>query len=269
MFRFNRGKSYRMEQTFSRKLGIMRLMISIITQVNSQIPEFLLEDPFFSATELGSESLYLFVDENRLSLMTPTIREEKLRPFSIDFIGPFKYHQKQNYSLKKEPLAKAIGSFKDTPLVWDITCGTGSDALLFLFFGAKVVAFERNKVMWALLKDALERAKNDPEIGHHFQERFTLIKGDPRDTELSETPKALYYDPMYPQVKRKALPRKEMRVIREIVGDDSDFEETIKWAKGISASRFIVKRPLKSSPLNEKPGHIYEGKSTRYDVYFS
>ncbi|TDJ07442.1 MAG: hypothetical protein E2O68_03535 [Deltaproteobacteria bacterium] len=249
-------------------MGIMRQMVSIITTSNCSIPGFLLEDPFFSpAEEVGAKSLYLFLKDDRLSLMTPTIREEKLNPLSLDFIGPFKYHQKQNYSFKKEPLAKALG--QNSHLVWDITCGTGSDATLMLFFGLQVVAFERNKIMWALLRDALDRAMQDPEIGHHFRDRFTLIKGDPRVNSPAERPSAVYYDPMYPEGKRKALPKKEMRVIREVVGDDLDFNETILWAKGIPTSRFIVKRSLKAPPLNERPGHIYEGKSTRYDVYFS
>ncbi|RLA64402.1 MAG: hypothetical protein DRQ88_11090, partial [Epsilonproteobacteria bacterium] len=143
-----------------------------------------------------------------------------------------------------------------------------SDSLLLLSFGAKVVAFERNKIMWALLQDALERAQKDQELGHLFKERFTLIKGDPRDHVFDQRPLAVYYDPMYPEGNRKALPRKEMRIIREVVGDDPDFKETVTWAQGIPRSRFIIKRPIKAPDLDEKPGHIYQGKSTRYDVYF-
>jgi len=243
-------------------------MVSIFSD---PIPKYLMEDSQFSqVSSVENEALYLYFYQGRLALMTPTIKEEKLRPFFLDFIGPFKYHQGQNYSLKKEPLAKAVGgNFQENPLIWDITCGTGSDSTLLLFFGAKIVAFERNPIMWALLRDALDRAQKDPEFGQIFRERFTLIKGDPRNYPSQEGPHAIYYDPMYPEIGRKALQKKEMRVIREVVGDDLDFNDIFDWAKGVSKSRFIVKRPTKSPLLETPPGHTYKGKSTRYDVYFS
>ena len=75
---------------------------------------------------------------------------------------------------------------------------------------------------------------------------------------------------MYPEKtgsKKSALPRKEMRIFKEVVGEDLDSDEFLKWALKTAKERVVVKRSLSAPVLMEKPTASYEGKSTRYDMY--
>lgn len=183
----------------------------------------------------------------------------ELGKMSFDFEELMKYHQRQNYALSKEPLAKALAirGSGEKRVIWDTTCGTGKDSLLISHFGAKLTSFERNPAVFLLLKDALRR----------FPVDFHLEFGDARDLSLSERPEVIYYDPMYPAKKKSALARKEMRIFKEIVGDDPDSKEFLEWALKTATERVVVKRPLEAVPIIEKPTASYTGKSTRYDMY--
>lgn len=92
------------------------------------------------------------------------------------------------------------------------------------------------------------------------------------ETSFIETnrPDVIYYDPMYPEKlgsKKSALPRKEMQIFKQIVGEDHDSFEFISWAKSIAKERVVVKRSLAAKPIMPNPTASYEGKSTRYDMY--
>lgn len=195
-----------------------------------------------------------------------SFHSSELGEMSFNFEELYQYHERQHYALTKEPLAKALAikgsSDKEASkrIVWDTTCGTGKDTLLIHFFGAKVVAFERNPVVYLLLKDALRRFPlADVE----------LIYADASKMLESSflRPDVIYYDPMYPAKKKSALPRKEMRIFKELVGEDLDSGEFLEWALKVSKDRVVVKRPLEASPVKEKPSASYTGKSTRYDMY--
>ncbi len=179
-------------------------------------------------------------------------------PMSFDFKELMLYHQRQKYALTKEPLYRALGlKGQNKALVWDATCGSGKDSILIHHFGAKLVSFERNPLIFLLLQDALRRFPLDFEL--HFKE----AKFHPELTP----PDVLYFDPMYPSKKKSALPRKEMLIFKEIVGLDLDANEFLDWAMTKALERVVVKRPLEASPLKEKPTASYFGKSTRYDMY--
>ncbi|MBY0413673.1 MAG: class I SAM-dependent methyltransferase, partial [Bdellovibrionales bacterium] len=135
--------------------------------------------------------------------------------------------------------------------------GTGKDSLLIFYFGAKLTSFERNPAVYLLLKDALQR----------YPLEFNLVYGDASKIEYSERPEVIYYDPMYPTKKKSALPRKEMRIFKEMVGEDLDSKKFLEWALQTATERVVVKRPLEAGPLIEKPTASYSGKSTRYDMY--
>jgi 16S rRNA (guanine1516-N2)-methyltransferase len=189
----------------------------------------------------------------------------ELGKMSFDLEELSSYHQRQHYAISKEPLAKALGikgrndSQQEKLSIWDTTCGTGKDTTLIYHFGAKITAFERNPVVYLLLQDALRRFPMD----------LTLNFGDASRLNVSENmrPQVIYYDPMYPSKKKSALPRKEMRIFKEIVGDDPDSKEFLEWALKTAAQRVVVKRPLEADPILPKPTASYEGKSTRYDMY--
>ena len=77
----------------------------------------------------------------------------------------------------------------------------------------------------------------------------------------------IYYDPMYPSKKKSALPRKEMRIFKEIVGEDRDSDLFFNWAIKTATDRVVIKRPLDAPFIGREPHASYKGKSTRYDMY--
>lgn len=175
------------------------------------------------------------------------------------------YHQRQHYAISKEPLAKALGikgrndQDQTKKRIWDTTCGTGKDATLIQHFGAELTAFERHPAVYLLLMDALRR----------FPLAMTLKFGDASQLSFlpEERPDVIYYDPMYPAKKKSALPRKEMRIFKEMVGEDHDSDQFIEWALKTAKERVVVKRPLEADPIKKNPAASYTGKSTRYDMY--
>lgn len=198
---------------------------------------------------------YLYFSEGKLHF-----HSNELGEMSFDFEELYRYHQRQNYALSKEPLAKALAikGSGEKRVIWDATCGTGKDTLLIHHFGAKLTSFERNPAIYLLLKDALRRYPLD----------FNLVFADASTLPApTERPEVIYYDPMYPAKKKSALARKEMRIFKEIVGEDNDSKAFLEWAMRTATERVVIKRPLEAEPVREKPTASYTGKSTRYDMY--
>ena len=63
------------------------------------------------------------------------------------------------------------------PVVVDATAGLGEDSLLLAAVGCEVTLCERDTVIAALLRDALERAANVPELSEAVG-RMRLVEGD-------------------------------------------------------------------------------------------
>lgn len=197
---------------------------------------------------------YLFFEDDTLKF-----HSSELGVMCFDFKEYKDYHNKCNYSISKEPLAKAlmIKGNDNSRVIWDTTCGTGKDSVLIQHFGSKVISFERNLNVYLLLQDAKRR----------FDLGFEIFFGDARNYAHLERPDVIYYDPMYPSKKKSALPRKEMRIFKEIVGDDPDSVEFLTWAKTFAKDRVVVKRPLEAQAIEGTPTASYKGKSTKYDMY--
>lgn len=190
----------------------------------------------------------------------------ELGNMSFDFEEIYSYHQRQKYAISKEPLAKALGIKGEMkPVIWDATCGTGKDSLLINYFGGVLTSFERNPAIYLLLADALRR----------YPLNFKLVFADASRlyqelAAIELRPDVIYYDPMFPDKtgsKKSALPRKEMRIFKEMVGDDLDSQEFLEWALKTAKSRVVVKRALNAPPIKASPSASYVGKSTRYDMY--
>ncbi|MCK5360915.1 MAG: class I SAM-dependent methyltransferase, partial [Gammaproteobacteria bacterium] len=78
----------------------------------------------------------------------------------------------------------------------------------------------------------------------------------------------IFMDPMFPpKRKRSALPPKSVRILRDLVGDDSDDEELLRVARCYAKRRVVVKRPLHAAPLAADHVALHEGKVVRYEVY--
>jgi len=200
--------------------------------------------------ELSAEGLRLVDAQKRL--------------LEIDFIKDHLNYQRRGLRGKNELLAKALGYVKGVRRVLDLSAGMGIDAVFMTQLGFKVTSVERSKLLYVLLNEALSRA---PEL----QLKLQFVSADSyeylRAAESSREIDAIFFDPMYPHKKKTALPKQEMVVFRELVGNDEDatrvLEEALKWP----VSRIVVKRPLGAEELLPGVRHAFEGKVVRYDVY--
>jgi 16S rRNA (guanine1516-N2)-methyltransferase len=163
-------------------------------------------------------------------------------------------------------IAKAVGAGAS---VIDATAGLGQDAFVMALYGCEVRMLERSPVIYALLRDGLERAKADSDIAAIIS-KLSLQLADAKTFLLTlpgvERPEAVYLDPMYPESGKTAAKRKEMRLFREVVGDDTDVQELFEAGLEAAKKRIVIKRPIKAPEL-AKPNFVLSGTTTRFDVY--
>lgn len=184
--------------------------------------------------------------------------------FSFSLVDQYSFHQKKKYSLKSEPLARALGTkYLQDLLVLDATCGTGRDLCLMLSFGVqKLTAYERHPLVYCLLKyqwQQLQELLPKRELELKFGSVEALE--DPSST-------LIYFDPMYPEKKKKSsLSRKEMEYFKILVGEDGDAEDFLGHLFSLKPKRLVAKRPLKASAWKIKATDSFSGKSTRYDLF--
>jgi 16S rRNA (guanine1516-N2)-methyltransferase len=134
--------------------------------------------------------------------------------------------------------------------------------------GKNQLMCERSPVIYQLLQDGLHRAKKEA----WFQRlNLKLIQANAIDYLQSRQafiPDVIYIDPMFPEKTKTALVKKEMRALREVVGDDVDSEKLLNAALAMAKKRVVVKRAKLAPTLTEKkPTIVYMGKSSRFDVY--
>ncbi len=192
----------------------------------------------------------------------------------IDFIGGKSAHRRHFGGGRGQPLAKAIGlKHGKTPDVIDATAGLGRDAFVLASLGCSVRLVERSPIISVLLQDAFERALVDNEVAP-IASRMQLIQMDARAFLLALAgdawPDVVYLDPMYPHRNKSALVKKEMRIFRQLVGDDTDGAELLIAARAIALNRVVVKRPAKAPRLgDQQPTMVIKSPNTRYDVYLT
>ena len=195
-------------------------------------------------------------------------------PVSIDFTRGKKNHRRQFGGGKGQPMARAIGLKGDeTPSVLDATAGMGTDAFVFATLGCQVQMVERSPIVAALLKDALQRALTDPDIDPEVREivqRMSLVNADAADFLLAQSPQVdvIYLDPMYPDKKKAASAKKEMKVLQQLLGPDLDSERLLAAALKTATKRVVVKRPAKAPTIaGLQPNAEICSPNTRYDIY--
>lgn len=199
--------------------------------------------------------------------MTNKDREDS---FIIDFVGGAVGHRLRSGEGRGQALAKAAGLKNGkTPAIVDATAGLGRDAFLLASLGAEVTLIERSPDMHALLKDAIARADAEGGIYREIVSRMTLLHGDSRVLIPTLSPEVVVIDPMHPPRQNTALVKKEMRVLRELVGADPDQNELMEVALAHAKKRVVLKWPARAEPMPgiRKPSHQLLGKTTRYDVF--
>ena len=164
---------------------------------------------------------------------------------------------------------------KNCPVVLDACAGLGEDAFLLAAAGFRVVMYERNPVMAACLREALEAAQADVKLAE-IAAHMTLIEADSLDVLHTlaegnlETPDVIYLDPMFPARTKSAAVKKKFQIIHEFVPpcSDKDAAELLRASIYVAPSKVVVKRPVKGSYLaGVSPAYSLKGKSVRFDVF--
>ncbi len=200
------------------------------------------------ATALPDAELLLVCTPQRLEL-----RAARMGPVYVDFTA-------RPALTRRQPLARAIG--RQARTVVDATAGFAQDAFLLAGLGLTVTAIERNAVVAALVEDGLRRAAGGARLRIVCAEAATLLP------QLDPAPDVVYLDPMFPPKRKKsAAVRKEMHVLRALVGADTDTQALLAAGLRCARQRVVVKRPDDAPPLAPHPAVSYPGKLVRYDVY--
>lgn len=187
-----------------------------------------------------------------------------------DFVGGPIGHRFRSGGGRGQALPKAIGLKSGiNPFIVDATAGLGRDSFLLASLGSKVTLIERNKKMHKHLSIGLEKAREENDKYRDIIDRMTLIFGDAKEIIPTLSPDIILVDPMHPERKKTALVKKEMRLIRDIVGTDPDAKELLEVALEYAKKRVVLKWPKKADPIQglRKPSHQISGKTTRYDVF--
>ena len=191
----------------------------------------------------------------------------------IDFASATNNYRRLHGGGKGQPIAKAVGIKKyGLPLtVIDATAGLGQDAFVLASLGCKVIMIERSPQVAELLTDALLRGSQTEEIKNIIN-NMQLITGNSveilNNLPASEYPDIVYLDPMFPERTKSALVKKDIRALKELVGEDLDADLLLTAALKVAKRRVVVKRPKIAPYLqNLTPKVSQVGKANRFDIY--
>ena len=167
-------------------------------------------------------------------------------------------------------LAKAVGmkSNKNRTII-DATAGLGYDSFILASIGAKVTLIERSQKMHELLQNGIDEGKSFGGEIEKIINRMELLFGDSKDILPKLTPEVIMIDTMYKDRKKTALVKNNMRLVRDIVGPDSDYIDLLKIALNCATNRVVLKQPRYAEPIKEirKCSHQILGKTIRYDIF--
>jgi len=187
----------------------------------------------------------------------------------VDF-SDAKLNYRANSSIRHQNIAKALGlKGGQRPAVLDATAGLGKDAFLMASLGCEVSLLERSALVHALLADGLTRSGYYGEEIAAILGRMNLHFGDLLEFVTdSKQFDVVYLDPMFPERRKSAKVKKDMALLQQLLGHQSDGAELLDSAKRLAKKRVVVKRAKLSPHLGSgNPDIEFKGSSSRYDVY--
>ena len=206
---------------------------------------------------------HLYLSEVGLSFFHPEARSTN--QFRIDFnSGPTGWRIKR--ANHEKLIKKALGKSERPLNILDCTAGMLQDALLFLSLGHQVTALEQSKILFHLLQDGISRSE-DQVI---FKKLELLHTNACSYAASAENFDVIYFDPMYPPTKKKALSSGQLEYISKILEIECLENNPIKdfeVLQLITARKMIVKRPIKVEPFSLQTNYQVSGKTTRFDIY--
>ncbi len=170
-------------------------------------------------------------------------------------------------ALRGQPLGRAVGA--EIRSAVDATAGLGFDAWALALMGIEVLAWERHASVFALLQDALRRARLDPGMSDAAA-RIRVERADAleRLRALERKPDLVLLDPMYGGERGAAKPSKAMQALAAVAGADADADLLLPLAIAAATRRVVVKRARLAPPLaGREPDWCVRGKVLRFDVY--
>ena len=169
-------------------------------------------------------------------------------------------------------LAKAVGmKFNKNRNIIDATAGLGYDSFILASLGAKVTLIERSQKMHELLQNGINEGISFGGEIEKIINRMELLFGDSKDILPKLTPEVIMIDTMYKERKKTALVKNNMRLVREIVGPDTDYIELLEVALNCAKNRVVLKQPRYAEPIKDikKYSHQIIGKTIRYDIFMT
>lgn len=245
--------------------------IKIYTKVKSLKPRILEEKiegfhiEILDLDHCPDDDFYFIYDELGLGLKSNLEGIKEFLPLRIDILDNLQKFKKQflSASINKDALYKAF-DFKNlkNQHILDCTAGMGKDLSLLLFFGGEVTTYERNPYLYLLLKESQILLLKETKY------QVTLHFGDARQN--NDFFDGIYFDPMFPEKKKDALPPKEMQFLKKMLdaGDDADLIAKELLTKR-HFKRLIIKRPHWAGPLVENKTMSIESKLIRFDCYLN
>ncbi|OAI47040.1 hypothetical protein AYO45_06015 [Gammaproteobacteria bacterium SCGC AG-212-F23] len=223
-----------------------------------------LDLPFCST--LAAYDFLLTLTPDGLSLQK---NNEKTKPLYIDFLSGKLTYRTQHATTRNEILIRALGLKKQQhATIIDATAGLGRDSFLLASLGFSVIALERSPIVFSLLNDGIKRGQTDIDTAMILA-RITWLQTNAIDWLKKSAPvDYIYLDPMFPERKKSALVKKEMRFFHDIIGNDDDAELLLQTAFACATKRVVVKRPTLAGTLGNKQADFsLQGSSSRFDVY--
>ncbi len=213
-----------------------------------------------------------------LLLVTPNYiglqkQASRLQAVYVDFLTNTWRQRLEQLSIKKEALARALGLKSQTrPRIVDATGGLARDSFIIAALGFDLTLLERSPIIYTLIHDGIKRAAQNSRL-HDTTKRLQTAQTDAiiwlNQLKDQDKPDIIYLDPMFPEKKKSALPKKEMLIFHDIVGDDQDADSLLSTALACATKRVVVKRPRLSNYLkaSRAPSFSLTGSSCRFDIY--
>lgn len=250
--------------SFSKDYSVINNTIDLAEKFSLIYSEFndwseIKEDGYYLEVKSGPSILHNLSDGKRISV-------------DADFFSGELQHRIKTFS-KKQSLAKAVfyNQKKSAPLqVIDATGGFGRDAACLAALGTNILIYEKNPAVFCLLSSSLAAAKKNAvytdifkgELSCSFADAQTIFKNKNCNADV------IYLDPMYPERKKKALSRKGMQVLQNMLGADNDREDLLIAAFESETAQVVVKRPPDIKPFFEnRVNKSFNNKLACFDVY--